>query len=150
MSKKNKAKETSPAAAPQKKEDSRVEHPSYYNAHPSGVECIDIVRHYNFNVGNVIKYLWRHGLKREEGMNNKAKHWRTCVRHVSILMMRLRDWSAKLLRKTENSVVNIFRVMSSRLLTLLPLLVSFLSFSILRARLKARKEVANVSTEEES
>lgn len=73
MSKKNKAKETSPAAAPQKKVDSRVEHPSYYNAHPSGVECIDIVRHYNFNVGNVIKYLWRHGLKREEGMSDKAK-----------------------------------------------------------------------------
>ena len=73
MSKKNKAKKTSPDSAPQKKVDSRVEHPSYYNAHPSGVECIDIVRHYNFNVGNVIKYLWRHGLKREEGMNNKAK-----------------------------------------------------------------------------
>lgn len=73
MSKKNKAKETSPAAAPQKKVDSRVEHPSYYNAHPSGVECIDIVRYYNFNVGNVIKYLWRHGLKREEGMSDKAK-----------------------------------------------------------------------------
>ena len=43
MSKKNKAKEISSAAAPQKKVDSRVEHPSYYNAHPSGVECIDIV-----------------------------------------------------------------------------------------------------------
>ena len=73
MSKKNKAKETPAAVAPQKKVDSRVEHPSYYNAHPSGVECIDIVRHYNFNVGNVIKNLWLHGLKREEGMNNKAK-----------------------------------------------------------------------------
>jgi hypothetical protein len=73
MSKKNKAKETPAAVAPQKKVDSRVEHPSYYNAHPSGVECIDIVRHYNFNVGNVIKCLWQHGLKREEGMNNKAK-----------------------------------------------------------------------------
>lgn len=73
MSKKNKAKESPAAVASQKKVDSRVEHPSYYNAHPSGVECIDIVRHYNFNVGNVIKYLWRHGLKREEGMNNKAK-----------------------------------------------------------------------------
>lgn len=73
MSKKNKAKKTSPASASQKKVDSRVEHPSYYNAHPSGVECIDIVRHYNFNVGNVINYLWQHGLKREEGMNNRAK-----------------------------------------------------------------------------
>lgn len=43
--------------------DDQVNHPSHYNSHPSGVECIDIVRHMNFNVGNVIKYLWRTGLK---------------------------------------------------------------------------------------
>jgi hypothetical protein len=42
---------------------SMVDHPKHYNAHPSGVECIDVVRHYNFNVGNAIKYLWRAGLK---------------------------------------------------------------------------------------
>lgn len=40
-----------------------VNHPQHYNEHPSGVECIDIVRHMNFNLGNVIKYLWRAGLK---------------------------------------------------------------------------------------
>lgn len=40
-----------------------VNHPEHYNRHPSGVECIDIVRHMNFNLGNVIKYLWRAGLK---------------------------------------------------------------------------------------
>lgn len=40
-----------------------VNHPDHYNEHPSGVECIDIVRHMNFNLGNVIKYLWRAGLK---------------------------------------------------------------------------------------
>ena len=40
-----------------------VNHPEHYNKHPSGVECIDIVRHMNFNLGNVIKYLWRAGLK---------------------------------------------------------------------------------------
>jgi len=40
-----------------------VDHPPHYNADPSGVECIDIVRHRNFNVGNAIKYLWRNGLK---------------------------------------------------------------------------------------
>jgi hypothetical protein len=27
------------------------------------VECIVITEHYNFNVGNAIKYLWRAGLK---------------------------------------------------------------------------------------
>ena len=40
-----------------------VNHPAHYNKHPSGVECIEIVRHFNFNVGNAIKYLWRAGLK---------------------------------------------------------------------------------------
>lgn len=40
-----------------------VDHPKHYNSHPSGVECIEIVEHYNFNVGNAIKYMWRAGLK---------------------------------------------------------------------------------------
>lgn len=42
-----------------------VEHPSHYTSHPSGVECIDIAEHYNFCVGNAIKYLWRAGLKQD-------------------------------------------------------------------------------------
>lgn len=40
-----------------------VNHPKHYNAHPSGVECVDVAEHYGFNVGNAIKYLWRAGLK---------------------------------------------------------------------------------------
>lgn len=36
-----------------------VNHPKHYNAHPSGIECIQIVRHMNFNIGNAMKYLWR-------------------------------------------------------------------------------------------
>lgn len=40
-----------------------VEHPAHYNAHPSGVECITIAEHFNFNLGNAIKYIWRAGLK---------------------------------------------------------------------------------------
>jgi hypothetical protein len=42
-----------------------VNHPAHYTSHPSGIECIDVVRHMNFNLGNVIKYLWRAGLKEE-------------------------------------------------------------------------------------
>jgi hypothetical protein len=42
---------------------STVDHPPHYNAHPSGVECIDVVEHMTFNVGNAIKYLWRAGHK---------------------------------------------------------------------------------------
>jgi hypothetical protein len=40
-----------------------VNHPPHYKAHPSGVECITVTEHFNFNVGNAIKYLWRSGLK---------------------------------------------------------------------------------------
>jgi len=38
---------------------SAVDHPKHYNANPSGVECIDVVEHMSFNVGNAMKYLWR-------------------------------------------------------------------------------------------
>jgi hypothetical protein len=40
-----------------------VNHPPHYTSHPSGIECIEITRHMNFNVGNAVKYLWREGLK---------------------------------------------------------------------------------------
>lgn len=40
-----------------------VNHPKHYNDHPSGVECLTIVQAFNFNLGNVIKYVWRAGLK---------------------------------------------------------------------------------------
>ena len=40
-----------------------VNHPPHYTSDPSGVECIQVTRHRNFNIGNAIKYLWRAGLK---------------------------------------------------------------------------------------
>lgn len=40
-----------------------INHPKHYTSHPSGIECIDIVEHMNFNRGNAMKYLWRAGLK---------------------------------------------------------------------------------------
>jgi len=43
--------------------DGRVNHPKHYNEHPTGIECIDIVEHFSFNLGNAIKYVWRAGLK---------------------------------------------------------------------------------------
>jgi hypothetical protein len=42
-----------------------VNHPSHYHStylHAGcgkTIECIDIVRHMNFNLGNVVKYIWR-------------------------------------------------------------------------------------------
>lgn len=40
-----------------------VNHPAHYTSHPSGVECLDVVRHMGFNLGNAIKYIWRADLK---------------------------------------------------------------------------------------
>lgn len=50
-----------------------VNHPPHYTSDPSGVECITITRHRNFNVGNAIKYLWRAGLKVEANKTDEAK-----------------------------------------------------------------------------
>lgn len=50
-----------------------VNHPKHYNSHPSGVECIDIVRHHDFSIGNAIKYLWRAGLKNDTSLTKKEK-----------------------------------------------------------------------------
>ena len=41
----------------------QVNHPKHYTTDPSGVECIQITRHRNFNIGNAIKYIWRAGIK---------------------------------------------------------------------------------------
>lgn len=43
-----------------------VNHPKHYTSHPSGVECIEITEHMNFNVGNAMKYLWRAGSKNDD------------------------------------------------------------------------------------
>jgi len=40
-----------------------VNNPDHYTCHPSGVECIQITEHMNFNLGNAFKYIWRADLK---------------------------------------------------------------------------------------
>ncbi len=40
-----------------------VNHPPHYTSHPSGVECREITRWMNFNLGSVFKYIWRVDLK---------------------------------------------------------------------------------------
>jgi hypothetical protein len=49
--------------------------PPHYRSHPSGIECIEITRHMNFNVGNAIKYLWRYMDKGDPIENLKKAQW---------------------------------------------------------------------------
>ena len=62
-----------------KKAPDRVNAPSHYTSHPSGVECIDITEHYDFCVGNAIKYLWRAGLKAEAGLTDSISDAKVVV-----------------------------------------------------------------------
>ena len=50
-----------------------VNHPPHYLAHPSGVECIEVTEHMNFNLGNAIKYIWRAGLKSQNPIEDLSK-----------------------------------------------------------------------------
>lgn len=50
-----------------------VDHPSHYTSHPSGIEAIEVTRHYNFAIGNAIKYLWRAGLKEDAKIQDLKK-----------------------------------------------------------------------------
>jgi hypothetical protein len=49
--------------------------PAHYRRHPSGIECIEITRHMNFNVGNAVKYLWRYLDKGDPVENLKKAQW---------------------------------------------------------------------------
>jgi hypothetical protein len=52
-----------------------VNHPKHYTSHPSGVECIEITEHFNFCIGNAMKYLWRAGLKGEQIEDLRKARW---------------------------------------------------------------------------
>jgi hypothetical protein len=49
--------------------------PSHYRRHPSGIECIEVTRHMNFNAGNAVKYLWRYMDKGDPVENLKKAQW---------------------------------------------------------------------------
>jgi len=51
--------------------DDRVNKVSHYNALP--IECIDVIKYFDLPIGNVIKYCWRAGLKKEEGISQIDK-----------------------------------------------------------------------------
>lgn len=52
-----------------------VNKPPHYKGHKSGVECIEITRHMNFNLGNAIKYLWRSEFKNSQIQDLEKAIW---------------------------------------------------------------------------
>jgi len=68
-----------------------VEHPSHYNSHGSGIECIQVTEYMNFNLGNAVKYIWRAGLKSEDPITDLRK----AAWYVQREIARLEDMGAK-------------------------------------------------------
>ena len=54
---------------------SPVEHPPHYKNHPSGLECIQVTEHMNFNIGNAVKYAWRCDYKGNPIEDLKKARW---------------------------------------------------------------------------
>ena len=52
-----------------------VNHPKHYTSHPSGVECIEVTEHFDFNKGNAIKYIWRSSDKGKEVEDLRKARW---------------------------------------------------------------------------
>ncbi len=52
-----------------------VNNPPHYQAHPSGVECIQVTEHMGFNLGNAVKYIWRADEKGQPIEDLKKAQW---------------------------------------------------------------------------
>jgi hypothetical protein len=52
-----------------------VNNPAHYTAHPSGVECIQITEHMEFNLGNALKYIWRCDEKKDAIEDLRKAAW---------------------------------------------------------------------------
>lgn len=76
-----------------------VNHPKYYNEHPSGVECIEIARHYCFSIGNAIKYLWRAGLKKDAALSDKEKEVEDLKKAVWYINDRIKELELEILKE---------------------------------------------------
>lgn len=53
---------------------SAVDRPPHYNQVP-GIECIDVVKHFDYLRGNAMKYLWRAGFKDDARQDLQKAIW---------------------------------------------------------------------------
>ena len=69
--------------------DDKISHPNHYTSHPSGIECIEIAKYYDFCIGSAIKYLWRAGLKTEEGKSAKTKEIEDLKKAITFIQFKI-------------------------------------------------------------
>lgn len=66
-----------------------IKHPSHYMSHPSGIECIEIAKYHDFCIGSAIKYLWRAGLKTEDGKSTKEKEIEDLQKAITFIQFKI-------------------------------------------------------------
>lgn len=95
---------------------SSAKHPDYYNMHPKGIECITIIRHYQSDVAMAVKYLWRAGLKTEQGKTKLEKtldDYEKCLDYINDWYHHLTDKEgACLLAMQQHTDSDVTRIIS--------------------------------------
>ncbi|MGO2150878.1 MAG: DUF3310 domain-containing protein [Microbacterium gubbeenense] len=89
-----------------------VNHPAHYNLDPSGIECIQVARHRNFDIGNAFKYLWRLGLKKapdREAIDSEIQDAEKAIWYIQ-------DHITELRRKKKNAALDASRLTGHSLL----------------------------------
>lgn len=75
-----------------------IENQDYYSL-PNGITCLQVIRYFPNNVGNAIKYLWRHGRKNEQGISDIDK----AIEDLNKSMVYIKD-QIKLLEETKQNI----------------------------------------------
>ena len=65
----------------------KINHPNHYQ-HPTGVEAIDVIEYFNFNVGNAMKYLWRAVSKPDESIEDDLQK---AIWYIERELMRIKN-----------------------------------------------------------
>lgn len=83
------------------KQNQHIEKAAHYNQHPSGIECIEVAMHFNFNLGNAIKYIWRAGLK-----GDAAEDLLKARQYIEFELFRLQQPAAKKGYEETREIIN--------------------------------------------
>lgn len=86
-----------------------VNHPKHYTDDPSGVECIEITRHRNFNIGNAIKYLWRAGRKEDAALDRKEKNIEDLRKAIFYIKDEIKRLGGQVEAATASSTTSVLR-----------------------------------------
>jgi Protein of unknwon function (DUF3310) len=86
-----------------------VNHPKHYTSHASGVECIDVAEHMNFNLGNALKYIWRADHK------NGIEDLKKAAWYINREIARLQPSSPETIELKAETVIRIKRFLNHRM-----------------------------------